>query len=450
VNKNALREIASCFEGAIPATICSCAPDGTPNITFLSIVHMLDDEHVGLSHQFFNKTWRNIMSNPQVQVMVVEPATGRQFRLDLWYQRTVDKGSLFERMRTELDAVASQTGMSDRFKLKGVDIYRVCGCELVAEVAISVPLATDPAYFAGLRAVMSALTGCTDLESLITTALDRLDRDLGFPHSHLLMVDEPGERLYAIASHGYAESGAGAEVQIGEGIIGIAAQRGQPVRIGNMSRSLAMGRAMRDSLERAEKERCREREIPLPALFDVRSQLALPLLAGDHVIGVLNLQSDRWDHFGPSEETVASAVAQHLAAAMALLGADSGAEPTRAPDISHEEEPRREATAVVKRYASDDSVFIDREYLIKGVAGRILWKLLRDYVRDRRREFTNRELRLDATLQLPDYKDNLEARLILLRRRLEERRSPVRLVRSGRGHFRVQADKHLVLEEIAP
>ena len=209
---------------------------------------------------------------------------------------------------------------------------------------------------------MSALAGCSDLEVLIATALDRLDRDLGFPHSLLLIVDQPGERLYTIASHGYAESGAGAEVQIGDGIIGIAAQRGQPVRIGNMSRSLAMGRAMRESLERAEQEKCLEREIPLPGLAEVRSQLALPLVAGDHVIGVLNLQSDRWDHFGPSEETVATAVAQHLAAAITLLGSDSSADPTPAIDVLREEEPRPEATAVVRRYAADDSVFIDQEY----------------------------------------------------------------------------------------
>ena len=69
MNKISLRDIVTCFEGAIPASICSCASDGTPNITFLSIVHMLDDEHVGLSHQFFNKTFRNIKVNPQVQVM---------------------------------------------------------------------------------------------------------------------------------------------------------------------------------------------------------------------------------------------------------------------------------------------------------------------------------------------------------------------------------------------
>ena len=68
-----LDAIASCFEGIVPATICSCAADGAPNVTYLSIVHRLDEWHVGLSYQFFNKTRKNVLENPMVQVIVVSP-----------------------------------------------------------------------------------------------------------------------------------------------------------------------------------------------------------------------------------------------------------------------------------------------------------------------------------------------------------------------------------------
>ena len=36
----------------------------------------------------------------------------------------------------------------------------------------------------------------------------------------------------------------------------------------------------------------------------------------------------------------------------------------------------------VCRYRSDDSVFFDHDYIIKGVVGRILWKLLTEYSTD--------------------------------------------------------------------
>jgi hypothetical protein len=45
----ALESIASCFEGIIPASICTCSVEGTPNLTYLSIVHRIDHRHVGLS-----------------------------------------------------------------------------------------------------------------------------------------------------------------------------------------------------------------------------------------------------------------------------------------------------------------------------------------------------------------------------------------------------------------
>ena len=90
----------------------------------------------------------------------------------------------------------------------------------------------------------------------------------------------------------------------------------------------------------------------------------------------------------------------------------------------------------VRRYAADDSVFLNDDYLIKGVAGAIFWKLLRDFTASGRTEFTNRELRLDASLRLPDLADNLEARLILLARRLAERAPHLAIEKTGRGRFR--------------
>src|SRR5262249_13090836 len=90
--------------------------------------------------------------------------------------------------------------------------------------------------------------------------------------------------------------------------------------------------------------------------------------------------------------------------------------------------------------------FIDGDYLIKGVAGRILWSLLGQYESEGRVEFTNREVRLDPSLELPEYRDNFENRLILLKRRLAERAAPIRIEKTGRGRFRLDVVADLRLE----
>ena len=102
----------------------------------------------------------------------------------------------------------------------------------------------------------------------------------------------------------------------------------------------------------------------------------------------------------------------------------------------------------VRRYAENDSVFVDEEYLIKGVAGAILWRLLRAHLEDGRSDHTNRELRLDPSIRLPDLSENLEARLILLARRLEERCPALRIEKTGRGRFRFHVLRPVTLAEI--
>jgi len=82
-----LASIRNCLEGAVPALIATCAPDGTPNVTYLSQVHFVDNDHVALSFQFFNKTRENVLANPRATVQVVDPDSAAQYRLALQYLR---------------------------------------------------------------------------------------------------------------------------------------------------------------------------------------------------------------------------------------------------------------------------------------------------------------------------------------------------------------------------
>jgi hypothetical protein len=188
-------------------------------------------------------------------------------------------------------------------------------------------------------------------------------------------------------------------------------------------------------------------EVPLPGLPDAQSALVLPLAAGDRLVGVLAAEDRDPMKFGEWHEAYLDVVANQIALGIdRMLDLELEAIPVRpvkpvaAPPVAG---PRRTITFYVK----DDCVFIDGEYLIRNVPGRILWKLLREWQREGRTEFSNRELRLDESLGLPPIKDNLESRLILLRRRLEDKCSDLRIVPTARGRFALQVAGAMELVE---
>jgi adenylate cyclase len=135
----------------------------------------------------------------------------------------------------------------------------------------------------------------------------------------VLMQDPVADRLYTVASRGYVQSGVGAEVRPGEGIIGAAAQASIPIRISHATSEFGYGRAMREAAERRGVAGL-EHEIPFPGLPESQSQIAVPILAGQRLLGVLFAESAAPGRFGYDEEDGFMVLASHVGAVAALRG----------------------------------------------------------------------------------------------------------------------------------
>ena len=450
-----LESLATCFQGILPAQLFTCSADGVPNAAYLSHVEYVDDSHVALSFQFFNKSRRNVSENPNALVMVPDPDTGQGWLLRVRFVRSETEGPLFEQMSLRIEAIASYCGLKGIFKLRAADVYEVRSIEQAPEEAGAPPKGIDQDAAALLGAVFTTralqdlaghINRADTLEALVDAILRGLDESLGFKHSAILVpAEEPGV-LVTIATRGYAQNGAGAEVRFGEGIAGVVAEARKPIRISGLMRGMLYAYAMHQDAAAAAAG-VNRRRIPMPGLANPESQLGVPLLVRGELVGVLTLESDMPYRFHAEDKASIELLGSYLAIAIQNMqlqerSAESAEAPAHAPARRVARPASRQPETMARRdvvyYAADECILLDGEYLIRSLPAKILWRLLNERETTGRQEFTNRELRLDKSLNLPDWKDNLESRLLLLRRRLQEKSPDIRIVPRARGRFALE------------
>jgi hypothetical protein len=197
--------------------------------------------------------------------------------------------------------------------------------------------------------------------------------------------------------------------------------------------------------------------IPLPGMTNPESQLGVPLLVRDELVGVLCLESEVPYRFHEEDKASIEVLGNYLAIAIQNMqlqeriadaqsksDAQATRQPSRATGLTTAPALPRAQREIVY-HVGDECILVDGEYLIRCLPARILWRLLTVIDSSGRDEFTNRELRLDKSLNLPEFKDNLESRLLLLRRRLEQKCPDIRLVPRARGRFALELDCDVAL-----
>ena len=357
-------------------------------------------------------------------------------------------------MALRIEAIASYLGLKGIFKLLAADIYEVQSIEKALDELAPEGTggecrdvaAADPRFtMRALQDLSVRIHQATSLDELLDSILAGLDETFGFHHSMILEPSEEPNVLVTIASRGYPENGVGAEARIGEGIIGVVAEARKPIRISGLLRAMlyAYAVAERRTAIGTLPARAHSAAGAGAAREPARGAAARPRRAGRRAVhrerGAVPLpRGGQGLHRGASAATsrlrsrtcscTSARTASWTTGALAAAAASGPWRPLRLrplPVARHE----------VTYYEGDEIVMVDGDYLIRSLPARILWKLLTAHQANGRTEFTNRELRLDKSLNLPEWKDNLESRLLLLRRRLDQKCPDIRLVPTARGRF---------------
>ena len=175
-----------------------------------------------------------------------------------------------------------------------------------------------------IQQISSELTSTLDLDKVLGIILNAMDSVLGFKHSMILLADASGEALTVAASRGYADAGLGAKVPIGQGVLGVVARRRRIMRMGNLLSQRSYISAVRTRMEAAGQGDGFAEIAALPGLKDADSQIGIPLVVRDRLIGVFSVESAKANAFNELDELLLSIVASQVANAIdnARLHAD--------------------------------------------------------------------------------------------------------------------------------
>ena len=366
------------MEGVVPPTLCTASADHMPNVSYLSLCEYVDPLHIALSYQFFNRSRENVLATKRAALTLDDPYTGAGVVLQLEYLRTETEGPVFERLRAKLMGVASHVGMDKVFHLRGADIYRVLEMRRVPgrkELPAARRASTCPT---NSRLLSERMANCEDLAELLDTLLGGLGDLLRIDHAMLWLFDSSQSVLTLLASRGYEFGGAGAEISVGEGIVGTAVREGVPIRVGHMMNMATL---------RARGARARRTRSGFNAGAAHRDSIARTQGTAQPARRAVARARPRARRAAGREQTRSVfRLRRRRCADAALRAVRRGDEPhaaarnTEAAGAATRREPPRPSERGpplrLRRFGRDNSVFLDDEYLIRGVAGAILWKLV--------------------------------------------------------------------------
>ena len=167
-----------------------------------------------------------------------------------------------------------------------------------------------------LQRVSADVNSTLDLGEICDVALRTMDELFQFHHANILLLEPDNKTLKVVASRGYENQAVGGRVQVGTGVIGVVARKRQMMHVNNLGQQRAYAAAQRREMEKSDRRAQLGDAIPVPGLPNAESQIAIPLLIRDDLIGVFSIESPVPRSFGAHERDLVSIIANQIASAI--------------------------------------------------------------------------------------------------------------------------------------
>ncbi|MBL8162048.1 MAG: GAF domain-containing protein [Anaerolineae bacterium] len=149
--------------------------------------------------------------------------------------------------------------------------------------------------------VSAASTSILDVDELLLNVANLTKESFGLYHAHVYLLDAANE--YLVLAAGAGEAGR------------IMKEQGRRIALNNEHSLVA--RAAREKTGAIVNDVSKEPDfLPNPLLPATRSEMAIPMIVGDHVIGVLDVQADIINRFDADDVRVKSTLANQIAVAV--------------------------------------------------------------------------------------------------------------------------------------
>lgn len=163
-----------------------------------------------------------------------------------------------------------------------------------------------------IQRISSEINSTLELDRILEISLDAMDSVLGFRHSMILLADKDERLLRVAASRGYDGLENDAAIPVGVGVFGVAARRRSVMRMGNIGARRAyiggVGARMHASGHTQSSE-----VGAMPGLPDAQSQMGIPLVVKERLVGVLGVESAAPGAFDELDEMLLSTVGNQVA-----------------------------------------------------------------------------------------------------------------------------------------